>query len=120
MERDGPNCYLKFDKVRSVRVPKYVSGSIPSACISGPGEPNDIADDTCSYPDVEFMGGDLYSTYVKNLEGCRDLCAAESGCQLFTFYPEVSKLLMSWSISVLKHFFYPRKSTKIKIFSYTS
>eukprot|EP00088_Acartia_fossae_P036367 TRINITY_DN3756_c0_g1_i6.p1 TRINITY_DN3756_c0_g1~~TRINITY_DN3756_c0_g1_i6.p1 ORF type:complete len:1426 (+),score=431.11 TRINITY_DN3756_c0_g1_i6:319-4596(+) len=88
VERDGPNCYLKFDKVRSVRVPKYVSGSIPSACISGPGEPNDIADDTCSYPDVEFMGGDLYSTYVKSLEGCRDLCAAESGCQLFTFYPE--------------------------------
>jgi len=51
VEKDGPNCFLKIDKVQSVRVPKYVSGSIPSACISGPVEEPALAT-SCSYQDT--------------------------------------------------------------------
>ena len=34
VQQEGQNCFLKGDKVDSVRRPKYVSGSLPSACVS--------------------------------------------------------------------------------------
>jgi hypothetical protein len=75
-----------------VRVPKYVSGSIPSACISGPAVDDDddenTLDTSCSYPDVQFVGGDLSSVSADSLDGCRQLCVQEPDCQVFTYYPQ--------------------------------
>ena len=92
MESDGPNCFLKFDKVQSVRVPKYVSGSIPSACISGPPADDSDLENSCAYPDIQFVGGDLNSLATDSLESCRTLCAEDPECKVFTYYPEVGLL----------------------------
>ena len=80
----GINCFLKVNKVESVRTPKFVSGSIPSACINGKPEESSV----CNYEGIDFLGGDLFSVAASGLDDCRQQCEDQISCKLFSFFPE--------------------------------
>ena len=82
--QDGVNCFLKFDKVETVRRPKFVSGSIPSACIT---HQNTQEQSVCTYEGIDFVGGDLLSIPATSVDDCRQQCTEQVSCKLFTFVP---------------------------------
>jgi len=94
VQKEGTNCYLKMDRIESVRRPKYVSGSIPSVCyhsgLSVADQPEQPADDdsdnesVCTYKSIDFVGGDLSSTAATTVAECRQHCSEEPACKLFT------------------------------------
>ena len=82
-EEEGTNCFLKFEKVESFRRPKYVSGSIPSACEERDEAPASV----CTYPGIDLIGGDLFSIPARGVDDCRQQCTEQVSCKLFTFIP---------------------------------
>jgi len=91
VQEQGTNCFLKVDRVDSVRRPKYVSGSLPSACIQA--EDDEEEDDqqdagelsVCTHKGVDFVGGDLFQVAAASVDDCRQQCAEQASCQLFSY-----------------------------------
>jgi len=81
------NCFLKNSKVEMVRKPKYVSGSIPQACISTPSTPTQAPSTytDCTYRNLDFQGGDLFTVLALDVDDCRKQCEEHVSCQLFTY-----------------------------------
>jgi len=81
------NCFLKNSKVEMVRKPKYVSGSIPQACISTPSTPTQAPSTytDCTYKNLDFQGGDLFTVLALDVDDCRKQCEEHVSCQLFTY-----------------------------------
>jgi len=96
VQKAGTNCYLKMDRIESVRRPKYVSGSIPSVCYRSGlpvedeeeelvSDQDEVAKSVCTYDSIDFVGGDLYNTAAAGVAECRQQCSEEPACKLFTF-----------------------------------
>jgi len=87
VQQEGANCFLKVDRIESVRRPKYVSGSIPSACVPSQ-ESSAQGESVCTYEGIDFVGGDLFSIPALSVDDCRQQCEDQVACKLFSYVAE--------------------------------